>query len=53
MTSWVIVEKSTGKAIYETWNYELARCFNTQKNDIVPVLEYLQTFNKGIKNDSK
>jgi hypothetical protein len=51
MTSWVIVEKSTGKAIYETFNYSLANCFNTDKCEIVPILEYLQTFNKGIKND--
>ena len=53
MSSWVIVEKSTGKAIYETWNYELAQCFDTQKNDIVPILKYLQTFNKGVKNDTQ
>jgi hypothetical protein len=53
MSSWVIVEKSTGKAIYETWNYELAQCFDTQKNDIVPVLKYLQEFNRKVKEQKQ
>jgi hypothetical protein len=45
--SWVIVEKATNKAIYETFNYEIAICFNSERCEILPVMEYLRAFNNG------
>jgi hypothetical protein len=47
--SWVIVEKSKGKAVLETFNELLASRVNAEKYRAVPILEYLQNFNKGIK----
>jgi hypothetical protein len=39
--SWVIVEKATGKAIFETFNAKVAGLVNREKYDVVPILEYL------------
>ena len=46
--SWVIVEKSTGKAVLETFNELLANKVNVKKYKAVPILEYLQNFNKEL-----
>jgi hypothetical protein len=46
--SWVIVEKATGKAIFETFNEKVARVINTEKYRAVPIKEYLTSLNKGI-----
>jgi len=42
--SWVIVEKSTGKAIMETFNATLAARVKGEF-EAVPILEYLQGLN--------
>jgi cation transport regulator ChaC len=47
--SWVIVDKTNNKAIHETYSYEFANMINKAKYEAVPILEYLQNFNKGLK----
>jgi hypothetical protein len=47
--SWVIVDKTNNKAIHETYSYEFANMINKTKYEAVPILEYLQNFNKGLK----
>ena len=46
--SWVIVEKSTGKAIMETFNATLAARVKSEF-EAVPILEYLQSLNGKAK----
>lgn len=48
--SWVIVELSTGKSVFETYNETLAaKHLNTAKFKAVPILEWLQGINKATK----
>lgn len=48
-TSWVIIEKSTSKAVLETFEKKTAEHIRTMKNyEVVPILEYLQSIN-GVK----
>lgn len=45
--SWVIVELSTGKPVFETYNETLAtKHLNLNKFKAVPILEWLQSLNK-------
>jgi hypothetical protein len=44
--SWVIVNRATGAAIFETFNEKTARAINAQLYRAVPILEYLQGLNK-------
>jgi hypothetical protein len=47
--SWVIVDKSTNKAIFETFSKSITDKINVEKYQAVPILEYLQNLNKTIK----
>ncbi|CAB5079641.1 hypothetical protein UFOVP146_57 [uncultured Caudovirales phage] len=49
--SWVIVEKSTRKAICETYSESTIEAINKAKYQAIPILEYLQEFNRKVKND--
>ncbi len=44
-TSWVVVSKSTGKAILETFNKGTADAVNREKYDVVPIGKYLASLN--------
>ena len=48
--SWVIVEKTTNKAIFETFSEKTAKSINADKYKAIPILQYLQDFNRGLKN---
>lgn len=50
--SWVIIEKSTGDAILETFSKRVVDCLNTEKYTAVPILEYLQKLNRKIKENN-
>ena len=50
-TSWVIVETATNKAICETYSMGTVAAINKAKYKAVPILEYLQAFNRSVKND--
>lgn len=43
--SWVIIEKSTGKVIMETFDKRKIDALNTEKYKAVPILEYLVGLN--------
>ena len=47
--SWVIVEKDTKKPIFETFNEKTANAINSKRYTAIPILEYLQAFNQGVK----
>ena len=49
--SWVIVEKSTSKPICETYSKETIEAINKNKYQAIPILQYLQEFNRKVKND--
>jgi hypothetical protein len=43
--SWVIVDLSTGKGVFETFNEKTAKAINQKKYKAVPILEWLQSLN--------
>jgi len=44
-TSWIIVDKATGRVIAETFLAHVAAAINTAKYRAVPILEYLVSIN--------
>lgn len=44
--SWVIVNKATNYPVFETFNENTAKAVNQQLYKAVPILEWLQSFNK-------
>ncbi len=44
--SWVIIELSTNKAIFETFSKSVTKKINAKKYKCIPILEYLQSLNK-------
>jgi hypothetical protein len=44
--SWVVVDKATRAAIFETFLPHVAAAINTTKYEAVPILAYLQSLNK-------
>ena len=47
--SWVIINKATGEAVFETFSPKLVSRINAAKYEAVPILEYLQAINARIK----
>jgi hypothetical protein len=47
--SWVIINKATRKAVFETFNENTAKAVNVRLYEAVPILQYLQEFNRSIK----
>lgn len=47
--SWIIVNKQTGAAVFETFNAATAQAINRDKYEAIPALEYLQQLNRAIK----
>lgn len=43
--SWVIVDKATGRAVFETFNRSTVDKINTASYRVVPILEWLQSLN--------
>ena len=52
-TSFVIVDKQTGKAVMETFNRATADAVNLNKFDVLPTLEYLQKLNRDLSMERK
>jgi hypothetical protein len=48
--SWVIVRLDDGKPIFETFCHEFADTINKARYKAVPILEYLQKLNAGVKS---
>ena len=47
--SWIIINKATRQAVFETFNENTARAVNTRLYEAIPALEYLQQLNRSIK----
>jgi hypothetical protein len=47
--SWVIVNRVTGAVLFETFQESITLKLNTGKYQAMPVLQYLQQFNRSIK----
>lgn len=47
--SWVIVNKTTGEGVLETFSPKIVSRINTAKYEAVPILKYLQDLNARIK----
>lgn len=43
--SWVIVNKETGKPVFETFNQNTAKAINTRLYKAIPILQWLQSLN--------
>lgn len=50
--SWVIREKETGRAILETFNKRTVEAINVERYEAVPILQYLQEFNRAVKESA-
>jgi len=48
-SSWVIIDNVTNRPLFETFSKKIALSINKNRYKVVPILEYLQNFNKGIK----
>lgn len=46
IASWVVVDKSTGKAVFETFKQSTANAINRDKYQAIPIDEYLPTLNR-------
>ena len=44
--SWVIINKETKEAIFETFNKKTADKVNAEKYEAITILKYLQSLNK-------
>jgi hypothetical protein len=47
--SWIIVNKATRVAVFETFNENTAKAVNTRLYEAIPALQYLQQLNRSIK----
>lgn len=47
--SWVIIDKSTGEAVLETFNARTVAAVNTARYSVVPIEDYLIGVNAAIK----
>jgi len=47
--SWVIVNIATGEPVMETYSERMVQSLNTDKYRAVPILEWLQSINRAIK----
>lgn len=48
-TSWIIINKATRQAVFETFNENTAKAVNTRLYEAIPALQYLQQLNRTIK----
>jgi len=46
IASWVIVDKQTGAALFETFQASIISKINATRYDAVPIFTYLQRLNK-------
>ena len=47
--SWIIVNRATGQVVFETFQLSVAGKVNTDKYEVVPILEWLQRINRQSK----
>jgi hypothetical protein len=49
--SWVIVDKATGRAVFETFRASIADKVNTTRYEVVPILEWLHRVNAAARGE--
>lgn len=49
--SWVVKDKSSGEALFETFDKKKVDMLNTDKYEAIPILKHLQSLNKKTKNE--
>lgn len=49
--SWVIVERASGKAIWETWSRKIADRVDRDTHEVVPIVEWLARVNAKAKEN--
>jgi hypothetical protein len=47
--SWVIIDKATGEALFETYEERTANAINREKYLVIPIAKYLGALNKSIR----
>ena len=47
--SWIIVNRSTGNAVLETWSKKLTQAINLEKYQVMTAYDYLCNLNAIIK----
>jgi hypothetical protein len=47
--SWIIINKATREAVFETFNENTAKAVNTRLYEAIPALQYLQQLNAAIR----
>lgn len=52
-TSWVIVEKATDKAVCEFYEWETVKKINREKYRVVPIIKFLEDFNRNLKQSEE
>lgn len=50
--SWVIRNKTTKEVVAETFSSKIVKALNTAKYEAVPIQEYLEEFNRKVKNEN-
>ena len=45
MSSWVVVRKATGEAVFETFSRKIADAVNRDAYRVVPILDWLVSLN--------
>lgn len=51
--SWVIRRRTTGEVLFETFSAKVVRHLNTEQYEAVPILQYLQEFNRRVRAASQ
>jgi hypothetical protein len=46
--SWIIINKATREAVFETFNENTAKAINSRLYEAIPAHQYLQQLNAGI-----
>ncbi len=47
--SWIITDRETGKAVFETFDRDVAAAINRNKYEVTDAREYLERLNASIK----
>lgn len=48
--SWVIVDRTTGNSVFETFEQNTAERINTAKYEVITTLQWLTRFNQKLKS---
>ena len=52
VSSFVVIRKEDGVAVFETFNHEIVKKLNKEKYEAIPIMKYLCDLNKKIKDEA-